>query len=404
MRVLHLTPELPFAPGGSGGSTRQFHLLSRLAELGHEVEVVAPVHESQRPGVAVLRSAGFDLRLAMRPSSRLGETLTAAARRPVIAPLAASRPLLAWQVEVFWSRLMGLATRAIHDAPPDVICVEHDWAAAWHRDLPDGIPRVMTLHNLSWAYYEARARAAGGPRGRALAAEARRFRRHDARHLPAYDRLVAMSDQDREAVASVASVPCDVVPNGVDTTALRPAPEPDAGPPLFVFTGTLSYPPNAEGLAWLLRDVWPRIRGELPDARLRVVGRNPPADAVRMAGPEVELTGWVESMAPHFAAASVVLVPILSGGGTRLKVLDAMAAGRAMVSTPAGYEGVDVEPDAHLLAASDAEGFAAAAVRLAGDPGLRRTLAAAARERAVSHYDWSALGDRLAGVLEDATR
>ena len=383
MRVLCVTPELPYAPGGSGGSTRQFHLLRRLVEKGHDVQVVAPVHPTQREGLQRLTEAGVSVRAVLRPPSRAREAAGAVARRPELLARTLDEPLLAWQTDVFWTALRRRLPREL----PDVILVEHDWAARWWEDLPFGIPTALTLHNLSWEYYEARARAAGS---RLLRLEATRFRRHDERYLDRYDLLVAMSDQDREAVRAVSDTRAVVVENGVDTTAFTPAP-PAEGPPLFLYTGTMSYAPNAEGLLWLLREVWPLIRERVPGARLRVVGRGAPEEAQRLAGPEVELTGWVESMTPHFAAATAVLVPILSGGGTRLKVLDAMASGRAIVSTRAGRAGIDAD----LLEADDPAAFADAAAKLAGDPELRERLASAARRRAVEAYDWQALGDRL---------
>jgi glycosyltransferase involved in cell wall biosynthesis len=298
-------------------------------------------------------------------------------------------PLLAWQADVFWTALRARLPREL----PDVVLVEHDWAAGWWLDLPAGVPAALTLHNLSWEYYEARARSSGHP---LMRLEARRFRRHDERYLDRYDLLIAMSEEDRAAVREMSGTRTEVVENGVDTSTFTPGPAP-GGPPLFLYTGTMSYPPNAEGLIWLLRDAWPEIRRRVPDARLRVVGRGAPEEAQRLAGPEVELTGWVESMAPHFAAATAVLVPILSGGGTRLKVLDAMASGRAIVSTRAGRAGIDVD----LLEADDPVEFAAAAARLAADPALRDRLAAGARERAVEVYDWATLGDRLERHLRE---
>src|SRR5690349_12498168 len=175
MKLLSLTPELPFAPGGSGGSTRQFFLLKRLVELGWEVICVAPVHPSQREGASLLRAAGVNLRSIERPASRPLEVLSALRSRPELAGRVATEPVLAWQVDVFWSSLRRLLRVSLLD-DPDVVLVEHDWAARWVEDLPAHVPRALTLHNLSWAYYEARAAAAGS---RLLAAEARRFARFD---------------------------------------------------------------------------------------------------------------------------------------------------------------------------------------------------------------------------------
>jgi glycosyltransferase involved in cell wall biosynthesis len=400
MRIVHLTPELPHALGGSGGSTRQFHLLRRLAEHSHDVTVVAPLHASQEAGAAQLAANGLRLVAIRRPSSRVREALGAVARRPELLAAAAREPVMAWQVDVFWTALRRLAARELAAVRPDVITVEHDWAAAWHTALPAGVPRALTLQNLSWSYYEARARSSGGLARVALHAEAGRFRRFDATHLDAYDLLIAMSELDRAGAAAVTRTRCVAIPNGVDLRDWPAAPQPAASAsPLVLFTGTLSYPPNAEGLEWLLREIWPRIRARLPATRLRVIGRGAPASAERLASPEVEFTGWVPDMRPHFAAADLIVVPILSGGGTRLKVLDGLAAARAIVSTPAGAEGIDVIDAEHLALAADAGTFAQAAAELLTDPVRRAALGAAGRALVEERYDWTALGDRLEAEL-----
>jgi glycosyltransferase involved in cell wall biosynthesis len=397
VRVLCLTPELPHWPGGTGGATRQFFLLRRLVERGHDVEVVAPIHPSQREGAERLRAAGVRLRGAERPPSRVLETLRALRARPGLAPAALREPLLAWQVDVFWTALRPLAAQAIAERRPDVVLVEHDWAAGWARDLEPDIPRALTLHNLSFAYYRARARAASGPAAAALRLEARRFARHDRAHLARYGLLLTMSEDDRAAVRAVSTVRAEVVPNGVDTASMATGPAPDA--PELLFTGTLSYPPNAEALVWLLEEVWPRVRAQVPDARLRVVGRGAPERARALADDHVELAGWVEDIVPWYDRAAVVLAPMLSGGGTRLKILDALASGRALVTTAAGAEGIPLVSGEHALIADGADAFAGAVVRTLRDGRLRARLGSSGRRLAETRYDWAAIGDRLAELL-----
>jgi glycosyltransferase involved in cell wall biosynthesis len=391
LKLLHLTPELPFAPGGTGGATRQFELLRGLVRRGHEVAVVAPVASGQP--ASLLRDAGVRLYAYDRPPSRVSEALHALS--PRLAARALSDPVVAWQVEVFWTSLRPLAQRALAEFSPDRLLVEHDWAAAWHRDLPD-LPRALTLQNLSWRYYGARARAASGPRALALGLEARRFARFDRRHLRAYDVLLAMSDEDRDAAAAFTGARVEAVPNGVDTSALGPFGDPD-GPPTLLYTGTLDYAPNAEGLRWLLREVWPRLSGR---AELLVVGRNPPEDAVRSAGPGVTFTGRVPEIAPYFVRAHAVLVPLRSGAGTKLKVLDGLASGRPVVSTSVGVEGIAAEDGRHLLVADGGEAFADAVVRVLDDAALRARLGAEGRALAEERYDWQVLSARFEQILE----
>jgi glycosyltransferase involved in cell wall biosynthesis len=402
VRVLWLTPELPFFPGGNGAATRQFHPLRRLVELGHEAVVVAPVHASQRDGERLLRDAGVDLRAAHRPASRVREALAALAARPSLAVAPAREPLYAWQVDVFWTALRPLALRALAERPFDVVHVNSDWAAGWARALPGDGPRVLTLENLSPAYYATRARSADGAlRRAALRAEAWRWARHDRRHLGDYDLIVTLSTEEPAQVARLTSTRCVTVPAGTDTGTLRCAPPPrDPERPTLLLAGQFGWAPNAEGLLWLLREAWPRIRREVPHARLLVVGANPPEEARRLAGDGVEITGWVDDVVRCFERADLVLVPILSGAGVRLKVLDGLASGRAVVATPEGAHGLALRDGHDLVLAGGAERFAAAAVRLLRDPDERLRIGAQGRRTAEEVYDWDRIGDRLAAEFE----
>lgn len=402
MRVLHLTPELPCWPGGSGGSTRQFHLLRRVAELGHEVTVVAPVSREQRGHVPDIEAAGISLRATERPASRVLEALTAVARRPSLVPRAASLPVLAWQVGVFWAALRPVARSALRDVRPDVLSVEHDSAAGWPADLEGRPPAVLTLQNVGWHYYENRAAAASGVTARAMRLEASRFRRHGVRNFGLYAALIAMSERDRADLTTATDVPVAVVPNGVAASETSPSGS-GADDGTVLFTGTLSHPPNAEGIRWFAHRAWPLVRATRPDARLLVVGRDPPRQVAALHGHEgIEVVGPVPHMAPWFERATAVVVPLLSGGGTRLKVLEAMASGRAVASTRIGCEGLELADGRDLLVEDGAEGLAGAVLRLLEDAPLRERLAAAGRAVAEERYDWRMLGERLARVLEAA--
>jgi glycosyltransferase involved in cell wall biosynthesis len=398
VRVLHLTPELPYWPGGSGGSTRQFHLLRRLIELGHEVAVVAPATVVQQPRIVDLRAVGMEVAIHERPPSRVRETLRALRHEPDLAPALASLPILAWQVAVFWHFLRPAATELVRDWRPDVVTVEHDQAAGWVADLDPLPPAVLIFQNVGWAYYESRARAVGGFGALALRLESRRFRRYDERNLAQYRRLIAVSDRDAAELYGTGP-PIDIVPNGVATEAIEPL-SPADGAPTLLFTGTMAYPPNAEGIVWFARDVWPLVRSKVPEAQLLVVGRDPPRQVQALTrDPAIEVSGWVPDMAPYFARSTAAVVPLRSGGGTRLKVLEAMASGRTVISTTVGAEGIDAEPGTQILLADEPHAFADTTVRVLRNPGLRDDIAARGRRLVEERYDWGALGDRFADAL-----
>ncbi len=398
MRILWLTPELPFAPGGTGGSTRQFHLVRVLVERGHDVDVVAPVHPAQEAGADLLRATGATLLGVRRPASRVRETLAALGRRPALAADLLRMPVVAWQVEVFRTALWPQVLRALGRAP-DVIVVEHDWAARWVERLPRDVPCAVGLQNLSWRYYESRAAASGGrPAAAALRLEARRFQAFDRRLLARFAARMTMSPQDSAVLRDVLGLDATVIPNGVDTTALTAGPLP--GAPVALFTGTFGYAPNAEALDWLLSDIWPRVRAGRADARLLVVGRDVPPRLQALAGPGVTIAGWVPEMQPWLDRAQAVLVPMRSGGGTRLKVLDGLASGRPLITTTMGAEGVAITPGHDALVADGAEDFAAAVLGTLADDELARRVGAAGRALAERDYDWRAIGARCAALLE----
>ena len=260
---------------------------------------------------------------------------------------------------------------------------------------------MLTLQNLGWHYYSNRAAAARGAARAAFRAESSRFRRFDSREIGRYRRLVVMSKRDRGDAARLSELPLDVVPNGVATEEIPPSPEPADGPPTVAFTGTMNHPPNAEGALWLGSRVWPTVRREHPEARLLVVGRDPPAAVQALSGRDgIEVTGAVPDVSPYFARAHAVAVPLLSGGGTRLKVLEAMAARRAVVSTTVGSEGLEMTPGADLLMADEPSEFAAALLELLDDGELRARLGDAGRRLVQERYDWRTIGERFARTLE----
>jgi len=235
-----------------------------------------------------------------------------------------------------------------------------------------------------------------------------RLRGYERRACQAADRVVAVSEPDAEALRRLMpGLEPAVVPNGVDmgyyTAPVTPLP-PGSGPGEqdLVFTGKMDFRPNVDAVLWFAREVLPLVRQRSPQTRFWVVGKDPhPRLAPVQADPAVVVTGWVEDVRPYIAAAGLYVIPLRIGGGTRLKVLEAMAMGRAIVSTALGCEGFPLVPDQELAIADEPAGFAAAVLDLLGDAERRARIGRAARRFAGSRYDWRNIVPRLERVYSE---
>jgi glycosyltransferase involved in cell wall biosynthesis len=190
-----------------------------------------------------------------------------------------------------------------------------------------------------------------------------------------------------------------LIPNGVDTTLMN-AGEMPGTPGYLLFTGMMNYEPNVEAVRYFVGEILPLIRAEVPSATFHIAGANPSPEVKALAADGVYIHGAVPDMRPYFHQASVVVVPLLQGGGTRLKILDAAACGKPIVSTSLGAEGLDFIDGRDLLLADSAPRFAQTVVSLLSNPGRRAELSRCAR-RAAGTYDWSAIRSEFCRVIND---
>lgn len=236
-----------------------------------------------------------------------------------------------------------------------------------------------------------------------LATQWRRMLRFEGRTLRRFDTVLAVSDTDRDTFRRLygAVGPIEVIPTGVDSEYFTPSSAP-VDPCRLVFTGSMDWLPNEDAAVHFCEQILPRIRAAEPHVSVALVGRNPTPKVQRLAHvvPGVEVTGRVDDVRPHLARAAVVVVPLRIGGGTRLKIYEAMAMGKAVVSTSVGAEGLPVTDGREVAMADTPEGFATEVLRLFRDPVARGSMETAARAFVSGHYDWRA----VAGSLEDAIR
>lgn len=226
------------------------------------------------------------------------------------------------------------------------------------------------------------------------------IKRAENRFLAACDRHVVVSEPERDALlARFPSAAIDVVPNGVDAAAF-PAQSSPGGSAMnkILFVGSMDYHANIDGVLWFSKTAWPTIAERHPELKFLVVGRNPPASVRQLASNTVIVTGSVPDVRPFYQDALAAVVPLRVGGGTRLKILEAMAAGVPVVSTKLGAEGIEAEPGKHFLLADTSEQLSSSILHLVNNAGLGSQLASAGRVLVDSRYDWSLLGAKLLGI------
>jgi len=241
------------------------------------------------------------------------------------------------------------------------------------------------------------------PRKLALGLHARNMCRFETRAFREADKVLAVSDEDRLQIEALAgSGKVMLVENGVDVEYYTPADDPAGQAENLVFVGSMDWLPNIDGMKWFVRDILPSIRTVLPEVRITIVGRRPHPDIQALHDPAagVVVTGTVDDVRPFVREASVVVVPLRFGGGTRLKILEAFAMGKAVVSTSLGCEGILCENGRHLCIEDQAPAFARYCLELMVDEAARRRLGTQGRQLALSRYSWDAVVGRMHEALE----
>ena len=238
----------------------------------------------------------------------------------------------------------------------------------------EGLPRVVVdFHEIAYDLARQFARA-GGSLGRRLYAEAnwRKLRREELQTYRDADGVYLCSAADEQRLLEqVPRVRTAVIPNAADVEYYQPRPaDPLPDGRTVVYFGLLSTVPNVDGVIHFIQDIWPRIAQAHPEARFKIIGGRPPLALQQLAGPRVELTGFVPDLRPHLAAAAALVVPLRLGGGTRLKIVEGMAMRKPIVSTTLGAEGIEAAPGRDLLIEDQPEAFADAVNRLLADPEL----------------------------------
>lgn len=386
-------------PVDTGGKIRSYNILRHLAR-NHEVTFLSyyggqsdSTYEAdivrELPGAQTIYTASLD-------GNAFAQSLDYVGRVFHPAPFAVSK--------FTHGAVKRLIASWLHENKFDVaVC---DFLSA-SLNFPENLatPTVLFQHNVESALWQ-RMASTEENRAKRLAyrLEARKMSRYERRALRKFHHVIAVSEHDRQQMlAMVPDCAITVVPTGVDTQKYEVVPPSSANPPRIVFTGSMDWEPNIDAVTYFCQQIFPGILTEFPSAIFQIVGRNPHSRVNKLASPSVEVTGTVPSVADYLREATVVVVPLRIGGGTRLKIFEAMAMGKAMVSTSIGAEGLNVENGRDLVLADDAASQVQAILLLVRDATLRRRYEQAAA-RLAAQYDWANIERRFGDVLRQVIR
>jgi glycosyltransferase involved in cell wall biosynthesis len=406
-RVAVLDEELPF-PLTSGKRIRTYNLLARLADR-HRVTILChknPDRAEAADADAAFRSLGIETVVVERTvPPKSGPGFYARLAGNLLSPLpysvathagpalaAAARDLAARGRVDVWHCEWTPYAQVLRDALGD-----DGLAAAWW---------VVMAHNVESLIWRRYAEAEPNPVKRwYVRRQWHKFERFERWAYAAATAAVAVSPDDAALMRDRFGVADpQVVENGVDTAYFRPHRDVERDPARFLFLGSLDWRPNLDAVRLLLDDIFPRVRFVLPNATLALVGRHPPAWLRDRAAatPGVELHADVPDVRPYLATCGALAVPLRIGGGSRLKILEALASGTPVVSTRVGAEGLALVPGRDYLLADGAEAFAAALVDAARRPDETQETADHGRAAVLARYDWAGLADRLDAVWRGA--
>lgn len=273
--------------------------------------------------------------------------------------------------------------------------------AAVNFPLLRTVPSVLFQHNVESEIWRRHAETERNPAKRPIyGMEFRKMLAYEKATVQTFPHVIAVSEHDRNLMSAwVDRSRVTVVPTGVDLRQYRPDFSDREVAPLVMFVGAMDWEPNIDAAEFFCKEIWPCVLGRIPEATFRIVGRNPDRRVQRLACSSIEVTGRVAAVRDHLCEAAVVVVPLRIGGGTRLKIYEAMAAGKAVVSTSVGAEGLDVHHGRDIVLADSPKAFAEAVLTLLADGETRRRYERTAAELAARH-DWPAVGARFEGVLQ----
>jgi len=395
-RILWVTPQFPCIY--SGGQARQYHLLRYLCQK-HSVTVLSLIQKNEIREIQELLDLGVEvITEVFHPSTINGKW---------------GNRIQSWSQILFdpWpnfartypiSILQNHLSNILVTKKPDIVHIEGLFSAHLVKTIKH-IPCVLTEQNVESLNYDHQRRLTNSvPRRLSGWIESQKLFYWERKMLLKHKACIAVSEDDACYLQDlVPHLSLYIIPNGVDASHFSPPDGKETQRKGLLFFGNLGYRPNIDSLIFFVQEIFPAIKVQAPEVKLRIVGPNALPVITAMDGlPGIEFIGFVEDIRPYLWQAQVCIVPLRSGGGTRLKILEALAAGCPVVSTSIGAEGLDLIDGQDLCIADDPENFANTALMLLEDPNQQERLRKTGQQTVTQKYDWGIIAPRLELVYE----
>jgi polysaccharide biosynthesis protein PslH len=413
MRILSLTQIVPYPPD-SGPKIKTWHVLCYLRERGHEITLACFVRPEEEKFVSELKRVCSQVHTVPIRRSRWRDVLyltnSQLSGRPFLIErddLSEMRKLIEdlLEHEEFDYALADQLTMTQFLIPKR----NHKLSQASHSRRPQ---RIFDAHNAVWTIVERMRQTAPWYLKPVLSLEARRVKHYEASLVRDFEHTLAVTSIDRQDLIDAAgeAMPeanrdigdkITVIPIAVDTERLTPV-DRQAGSSNILTLGTLHYPPNADGIRWFAKEVFPGVIRQIPEATLTILGKNPPADFTKMADDnpgKIKVTGYVPELTPYLQQAALMVIPVRAGSGMRVRILEAMALAMPIVTTSIGLEGIEARDGQEVLVSDSPGDFTDSVVRLMRDADLQRSLSQNSRRLAVENYDWRVVLNKLDQVI-----
>lgn len=404
MNLLWISQNIPYPPK-TGVLQRNYNLLREAARVA-DIFLLAVFKRDILPGK-------YDLEEALYELGKFCHYIEI-----VDLPIESSHAILYWKalsslftkdpLSVNWVKSSGMSQQLqmlLGKTEFDLIHFDTISLAAYRHDIGQ-IPTILNHHNIESHLLKRRTLFEKNPLKRLYyALEGAKLERYEKTACAEFDTNFTVSELDKQRLLElVPAAQVEVIANGVDVEYFKPGSEAVIPGNLLMASG-MNWFPNRDAVLYMCEEIWPLLRTRLPELSWTVVGASPPQQLLDVAAHDkrISVTGFVNDVRPYFSQAEIYLCPMRDGGGTRVKILDALAMGKAIIATTMGCEGIDVTPDKNVLIANTPQEFLKQIQRLHGNAALRQNLGHEARRLAVDEYSWPVIGSNLSTVYQRLT-